>query len=320
MNEIQPERVTEYPEGVVCIDTGFVRPAMAASYLVEAGDEAAFIETGTNRNVTALLEVLERRGWRREQLRYVIVTHAHLDHAGGAGSLMQQLPRATLLAHPRAAPHLVNPARLEAGVRAVYGDSFYDAMYGMLVPVDSARVRIMEEGDTMKLGDRTLHFVDTPGHARHHFCVFDDRSRGWFSGDTFGVSYRELDTHAGAFIFPSTTPTELDPPALRHSIGRLMEWSPQCMFLVHFGRVQSLERLRKDLLNRLERMVDVAERHANSVRRAEAIRSELLDQLMVEARAHGVNMDDARLIELLDNDVTLNAHGLVAWLNRVAKA
>ena len=209
---------TPYPSNITAVDADFHRPRMAAAYIVRQGDRAAFIETGTRQTVPGLLAELHRQGLDREQLELVIVTHVHLDHAGGAGLLMQQLPNATLVAHPRGAPHMIDPARLEASVRRVYGDEEFDRTYGTLVPVPEGRVQIMEDGDELDLNGRKLTFMDSPGHARHHFCIWDETSRGWFTGDTFGLSYREFDTDRGAFIFPTTTPIEFDPSALHASV------------------------------------------------------------------------------------------------------
>ena len=166
----------EYPHGVLAVDSGYWRERVAACYLLEDRDEVAIIETGTNSSVPRLLRVLEQRGWSREQVRYVIATHVHLDHAGGAGALMAALPQARFLVHPRGVRHMIDPARLEAGVRMVYGDAVFDRDYGTLVPIDAARVTEMNDGDVAPLGSRALLFRDTPGHARHHFCVFDERS------------------------------------------------------------------------------------------------------------------------------------------------
>ena len=237
----------EYEHGIVAIDSGQVRPQMAACYLLETDTAVAVVETGNNHSTGRILSVLANRGRQPEEVSHVIVTHVHLDHAGGTGSLMQELPNATLVVHPRGARHMVDPSRLEASARAVYGDEEYEKQHGALIGVPEERVRIMEDGGELQIGARTLRFMDTPGHARHHFCVWDETSRGWFSGDTFGISYRELDTQAGPFIFPTTTPIQFDPPALISSIDRMMEKSPCNMYLTHFGRVQEAERLAEDM-------------------------------------------------------------------------
>src|SRR3990172_4706978 len=227
----------EYQGGIVAMDSGMFRREMVACYLLETPDQLALIEVGSNNTASRILSVLDRRGWRPEQVSHLIVTHVHLDHAGGAGSLMQVLPNATLVVHPHGARHLVDPSRLEAGARAVYGDTTFEATYGKLVPVPQQRVRVMEDGEALSVGQRQLLFLDTPGHARHHFCVWDQQTRGWFTGDTFGISYRDLDTASGPFIFPTTTPIQFHPQALISSVNRLMDMAPEFMYLTHFGRV-----------------------------------------------------------------------------------
>ncbi|MEE4218214.1 MAG: MBL fold metallo-hydrolase, partial [Xanthomonadales bacterium] len=174
----------EYEGGITAIDSGMVRPQMAACYLLETGSALAVIETGNAASVGRILKVVESRGRQPEEISHVIVTHVHLDHAGGAGSLMQHLPQAKLVAHPYAARHLVDPSKLEASARGVYGDARFDEMYGALQPVAEERVLVMEDGDELQVGGRTLSFMDAPGHARHHFTVWDEASCGWFTGDT----------------------------------------------------------------------------------------------------------------------------------------
>jgi glyoxylase-like metal-dependent hydrolase (beta-lactamase superfamily II) len=190
MTAIDQISVMEYEGGVNAIDADFHREHMAACYMVEAESEVAFIEVGTNSSTPRLMKVLENRGWQPEDVSLVIVTHVHLDHAGGAGSLMQLLPNATFLVHPYGARHMIDPAKLEAGARGVYGDELFDKTYGKLIPIEEHRLRIMEDGDEITFGNRQLRFMDSPGHARHHFCVFDSLTNGWFTGDTFGLSYR----------------------------------------------------------------------------------------------------------------------------------
>jgi glyoxylase-like metal-dependent hydrolase (beta-lactamase superfamily II) len=305
----------EYEGGIVAIDSGMFRPRMAACYLLETDSAVALIEVGNNASADRILKVLDSRGRRREEISHVIVTHVHLDHAGGAGELMERLPNARLAVHPRGARHLIDPSRLEASARAVYGDEEFDAMYGTLKPVPEDRVRIMEDGDSLSVGGRRLHFIDTPGHARHHFCVWDEQTRGWFTGDTFGLSYRELDTKNGAFIFPTTTPIQFDPPALHASIDRLMEKSPQNMYLTHFGRVQDVERLARDMKAGIDRFVEFAETHADAGDRTNGIESAMRGWLREGARQHGVELGEEQLSYVLEGDIVLNTQGIEYWLD-----
>ena len=307
--------VTEYPGGVVAVDAGFVREHMAACYLLEAETEVAFIEVGINASTPRLMAILEQRGWQPEDVRYVIVTHVHLDHAGGAGSLMQLLPNATFLVHPYGARHMIDPSKLEAGARAVYGDELFDRIYGKLIPVPEQRVQIMEDGATAELGNRQLSFMDTPGHARHHFCVHDSLTNGWFSGDTFGLSYREFDTHKGAFLFPTTTPVQFDPAALKESVRRLMADGPEYMYLTHYGRVGDLPRLAADMISAVDVFAGFGEQFKDDPQRRKKIQAAISDWLMTGLRAHGVELSDEDCIDMLKTDVVLNTQGIEFWLD-----
>lgn len=305
----------EYPGGIVAIDSGVVRKQMAACYLLETDSALAVVETGNNRSAQRILSVIGQRGRRVEEVSHVIVTHVHLDHAGGAGTLMNWLPNATLVVHPRGARHMIDPSRLEASARAVYGDEEFEAQHGALRPVPEERVLVMDDGGSLQVGKRTLQFMDTPGHARHHFCVWDEASQGWFSGDTFGISYRELDSHRGPFIFPTTTPIQFDPPALLESIDRLMERTPQNMYLTHFGRVCDLPRLAADMRAAIGRFVEWGETFAAHEQRRNRIEEAMMSWLIEGARAHGVTHSDASLREIFNGDVLLNTQGIEFWLD-----
>ena len=305
----------EHAGGVLAIDSGFVRENMTACYLVEAGSEVAFIEVGSNSSTPRLMSVLEMRGWKPDDVRYVIVTHVHLDHAGGAGSLMQLLPNATFLVHPYGARHMTDPAKLEAGSRAVYGDRKFEEMYGTLIPVAAERVQIMEDGDKATLGNRELRFMDSPGHARHHFCVHDSHTNGWFTGDTFGLSYREFDTENGAFLLPTTTPIQFDPEPLKDSVRKLVAINPDCMYLTHFGRVENVQKLAAKMIEGVDVFVEFAERYKNHDQRRQKIESAMADWLLSGLREHGVSLSEEQCLQILQPDIKLNTQGIEFWLD-----
>ncbi len=309
----------EYDGGIVALDSGMFRPQMAACYLFETDSAVALIEVGNNASADRIFQVLESRGRNPDEISHVIVTHVHLDHAGGAGELMQRLPNAMLVAHPYGARHLVDPSRLEASARAVYGDEEFDAMYGTLKPVSEERVIIMADGDSLSVGGRRLQFMDSPGHARHHFCVWDEHTQGWFTGDTFGLSYRDLDTANGHFIFPTTTPVQFDPTALIESIDRMMEKSPRNMYLTHFGRVQDVARLAEKMKIAIGRFVQFAENHAQDTNRTESIEKAMMEWLLDGIRDHGVTLPEDQIRAVIQDDVTLNTQGIEFWLNRSAR-
>ena len=212
--------VKELEYGIRCIDAGYVTNGLACFYLVEQDGEYALVETGTTHSLKPLLKWMAAEGIKPEQISYVIPTHVHLDHAGGAGAMMQAFPEATLLVHPRGARHLIDPAKLIAGSIAVYGEALFADLYGDIVPVATERVVEVQDGDTFAVGGRELLFRHTPGHADHHFCVWDEHSRGWFTGDMFGICYKEFRMPGGNFCMLSTTPTQFRPDAMRESLRR----------------------------------------------------------------------------------------------------
>jgi len=305
----------EYEGGIIAIDSGMVRSLMAACYLLETDDAVALIEVGSNASVERILKVLESRGRSPDEVSHVIVTHVHLDHAGGAGELMARLPNAQFVVHPYGARHMIDPSRLEASARGVYGDEAFDAMYGTLRPIPAERVITMEDGNSLLVGRRLLSFMDSPGHARHHYCVWDEQTSGWFTGDTFGLSYRELDTENGAFIFPTTTPTQFDPDALNASIDRMMEKSPENMYLTHFGRVRDVAEMANRMKTGVRRFVEIAEALADDENRTENIEVAMMDWLLESTREHGVTLPEQQVREIVDNDVVLNTQGIEFWLD-----
>jgi glyoxylase-like metal-dependent hydrolase (beta-lactamase superfamily II) len=301
--------------GVHVIDTGFHRPLFDASYLIVENGRAAFVDTGTNFAVPRLLAALGDLGLGLAAVDFVIPTHVHLDHAGGTGLLMQSLPNARMLVHPRGARHMIDPQALYAGALAVYGQAAMDRDYGNLVPVPADRVLATEDGMTVELAGRPLHFIDTPGHARHHHCIWDERSRGWFTGDTFGLSYRDFDTALGAWILPTSTPVQFEPAPLRQSITRLLAREPDCMYLTHYGRVGDVPRLAKLLFEQIDEMVAAAQGLRSAPDRHLALKSALLGLCRTQLQRHGLPDVEAGL-GLLALDVELNAQGLGIWLDR----
>jgi glyoxylase-like metal-dependent hydrolase (beta-lactamase superfamily II) len=302
--------------GVYRIDTEYLRPGLAASHLVVDDGRAAFVDTGAAPAHPRLMHALTELDLAPDQVDYVFLTHVHLDHAGGAGQLMRSLPRARAVVHPRGAPHMVDPAKLIAGTVAVYGDTMYRELYGEIVPVAAERVVVANDGDRIVLGSRTFELLDTPGHARHHYCAHDLDHDDIFSGDTFGISYRDFDTAAGAFIFPTTTPVQFDPAALHSSLDRLMARRPRRMVLTHFGPVGDLDRLSRDLHADIDQFVAVAMRHAGVPDRADRIAEDVFAYLSSRLDSHGFAGDEELRHQLLDPDVDLNTQGLEVWLAR----
>jgi len=303
--------------GVTLIDTGYGRPAMDACYLVVDHGEAAFVDTGTARNVDRLLAALGAAGLGPGAVRYVILTHVHLDHGAGAGLLMEALPAAVLVVHPRGAPHVIDPARLVAGASAVYGAEGMHELFGPIRPVAASRVQEAADGATVDLGRRQLVCLDTPGHARHHNAVYDAAGDGLFAGDTFGLCYRELNGPHGPFVLPTTSPVQFEPDALHASVDRIAGLAPGRVLVTHYGAVRGTARLAAAMHRRIDGLVGLA-RGVDGPDAEARLVSAIEDYAMAELRGEGVDLSRARTREILGPDIRLNAQGLLIWKERAA--
>ena len=301
--------------GITCIDAAYVSEGMACFYLMQEGDDYAVLETGTSHSAAALWQVLRDRDIAAEQVRYVIPTHVHLDHAGGAGTMMAALPNAQLLVHPRGARHLVDPTRLVEASKAVYGAELFQSLCGVVEPVAPERVRQMQDGESVSLAGRRLEFRHTRGHAEHHFCVWDETSRGWFSGDMFGVSYPWCRFPGADFVLPSTTPSQFDPEAYLASLALLGARSPQRMYLTHYGELAYSATASQLLAQQIESYCDFAAAHCND---AGALQQCLSEYTLGLLRQFDAGVDEAQLEQRIAFDMQLNAQGLQIWQQRLA--
>ena len=309
-------KLNEFRAGITAIDTDYVRPKLAASHLVVDGGRAAFVDTGTTHSVPNLLAALELKGIDRAAVDWVLATHVHLDHAGGAGALIRELPNARCAVHPRGARHLVEPSKLIAGSIAVYGEARYRELYGEIVPIDASRIFEPEDGAAITLGKRRLELIHTPGHALHHYCVVDRGHELIFTGDTFGLSYRDFDVDGREFIIPTTTPVHFDPEALCRSVDRIMSYAPRSVFLTHYAEVRDLGRLAREMKERVVAYVDLATRYRDAPDRSAKLRHGMFAMIATWLDAHGFPRDDGLRHRLLDDDVELNCQGLEHWLDR----
>lgn len=302
--------------GIYTIDTGFVRPRFDAAYLIVQQGHGAFIDCGTNHSIPLMLEALAEANVEASQVDWLILTHVHLDHAGGAGELMARLPNARLLVHPRGARHMIDPSQLWAGAMSVYGESVMEQAYGRLRPVPPERVVESPDGHVVDLGGRRLRCIDTPGHAKHHMAIYDEFANVCFTGDTFGLSYREFDTDKGLFILPTTTPVQFDPDALHASINRLLALKPEAMYVTHYGRLEGVDQLAGRLHEMIDAMVAVAQNIDGLPDRHTKLVEGLTELYAKRTAEHGWSGDRQALLHWLGMDIELNAQGLGVWLDR----
>ncbi len=287
-------------------------PSFTAAYLRVAGGECAFIETATSHARPKMLHALEEHGLHPEDVRYVVVTHAHLDHSAGASALLDACPRATLLAHPRAARHLVDPSKLVASATGVYGPERFAALYGVIAPIAKERVRALEDGETFELGGELLRVHHTAGHANHHFVVHDPGLESVYTGDAFGLVYPALQAR-GRFAIPSTSPTNFDAIEARRSVDVICGLGARFACLTHFGASEGLAEIATQLrmwLDRAEAWVaEAAEGTESGTEMTARLATAWRDAIATEVEARGLGFG-AREWELLALDIELNAQGL----------
>jgi glyoxylase-like metal-dependent hydrolase (beta-lactamase superfamily II) len=307
----------DHEYGISTIDTGFVRPGLAASHLLVANNHAAFIDVGVNASVPRLLDVLRMKQIPVENVDYVIVTHVHLDHAGGAGQLMQALPQADLIVHPRGARHIIDPSKLIEGATAVYGEATFKAQYGEIVPIPANRVIEAKDNRVISFQQRPLVFIDTPGHAKHHFGIIDQHSSSCFTGDAFGICYPELTGAKGTFIFATTTPVQFDPVAMHESINRLLSYHPKQMYLTHYGKLTEVEAMAKKLHDSIDRQVALMKAVAEvKEQRHQLLCQRLMNEFLQELSLLECALPIEKCREWLAMDVELNAQGLASWWDK----
>jgi glyoxylase-like metal-dependent hydrolase (beta-lactamase superfamily II) len=305
-------------DGITLVDVALERPGMAACYLIESRGAAAVFDAGTRHSVPLVLAALAARGIDAAAVRHVIASHVHLDHAGGVGALLQALPNADVLAHPRAVRHLLDPSALQASAEQVYGAEVVEKTYGRIVPVPASRLRALADGECVDLDGRRLHAMDSPGHARHHLTLYDEASASWFTGDCFGISYREFDGGAAPLIFPTTSPVQFEPEAMKATIARMLAREPRAMFLTHYGRIDRPAERARALIRLLDAQVDCARACFGRDDAHEALVERLQRLYVDEARRLGAPIGEADARRLLAIDAELNAQGMLLWLARGA--
>ena len=309
--------VSNIADGISVIDSGYFSKDFAAIYLLRQGNEVAIIETGNKYSATNVQKTLKMDGLSFSDVAYIIPTHVHLDHAGGAGELMNRCQNAQLIVHPRGARHMINPSKLIEGAMAVYGEENFNKLYGEIIPIDSSRVIEADDNFILDFEGRELKFIDTPGHARHHFCVWDKQTESMFTGDTFGISYRDLDKENEVYIFPSTSPVQFDPEALIKSIYKIMEYKPQRVCLTHFAAIKPTQKVVDQLIDGIHFVSNLAKKYATENDAELIIQDEMMSYLLKGIEKIG-NDDLEFCRDRLKLDVEINTQGLIYWQQKIS--
>ncbi|MEX0765797.1 MAG: MBL fold metallo-hydrolase [bacterium] len=237
--------ITRLANDLILIDTHYINTPEAIGVYLLLGDQPALIESGPALTLDHVIDGVRAAGLDPGNLRRLAVTHIHLDHAGGAGTLVHRFPHLQVYVHPVGAPHLIDPSRLLASAARLYGDHLH-RLFGEVLPVPADRVHILQDKEMVQLGSRTLLALDTPGHARHHHAYLDESTGDLFTGDVAGVSLP-----GSRYVRAPSPPPELDIPAWEQSIRKILARHPKRLLLTHYGPHAWVEDLFNQLRERL---------------------------------------------------------------------
>lgn len=296
-------------ESVRLVDMHYIGPEKAASYVVLEGGRAAIIDQ-TRQAIPHLEAELASHGLTFNDVDYLIITHVHLDHAGGTGHLAKLCPNAKVLAHPKSARHLINPERIIAGSRAVYGDEMFEQLYGEILPVPEAQVRAMEDGEQLLWGERTFRFEYALGHASHHFVIYDDKSDGVFTGDVLGMGRTALLRVGPSFVHCVTAPPDFDSVEAKKAAQRLAESGAKYAYISHFGVFDQIPARVADLHASLDNMQAIIDEAASSTLDDGELTGWCIEQVGLAMDRHLAARGGDAERHIMDADQFMNGLGL----------
>ncbi|QUW22593.1 MBL fold metallo-hydrolase [Sporosarcina sp. Marseille-Q4063] len=310
MNVKDPIRLNERIFLIDGFDLGV--PERTGTYVI-AEEELTLVDTGPSPSVKHVKKGLETLGFSLDQVKYIIVTHIHLDHAGGAGLLLEDCPNAKVVVHPRGARHLADPTRLVAGAKMVYGERFSE-LFDPVVAIPEERLLIKGDGDTLEIGPTcTLKFLDTPGHAKHHFSIYDPISNGMFTGDTVGIRYEQLIRDGVDLFLPSTSPNQFDPDAMRQEIDRMLGLELNYIYFGHYGMTNNPNTALLQVGDWLDTFMKEAQSIVDEQESHEILAERLLDRVRDYLRKNNI-LDDHEVYGLIELDMQVSAMGLLDYL------
>jgi glyoxylase-like metal-dependent hydrolase (beta-lactamase superfamily II) len=305
-----PVRTFEAAAGITAIDTMMVgRSNVTSAYLIDA-PEPTLVETGPTTSLHAVLDGLASLGIGAADLAHIVVTHIHLDHAGGAGALAPHFPRATVWVHERGAPHLADPTKLVASAIRIYGEEGLARLFGTVEPIPAERIRAVGDADVIELGGRTLTTIYSPGHASHQVCLVDSQTRGLFTGDALGVFLPDV-----SVLRPATPPPEFDLELAVASVHRVRDARPSQLLFSHFGPTPRVEELCELAIERLQgwtRIVRDALERSVAPEDVGALLRQATAEETRQAEAEGLDVERYEFLSSYE----MNAAGIVRYLQQ----
>jgi glyoxylase-like metal-dependent hydrolase (beta-lactamase superfamily II) len=307
----RPPVVFPVADGITAIDTLMGgRARYTAAYLLDAG-EPTLVETGPGTSVEPVAAALGRLGIGPDGLAHVVLTHIHLDHAGGVGELARRFPSATVWVHERGAPHLVDPTRLVASTARAWGEAEMRELFGPTVPVEGERVRPLRDTDVIAMGDRELAVLDTPGHASHHVALVDSRTGAVFTGDALGIHVPDLPV-----LRPATPPPEFNLDRYVTSIDRIREAARSILLFAHFGPLADVQATCDLAIRRVRDWAGVVERAMRGTEDPDELAARLERAALDDIETGAEATLDLRMLEdrlRLLSSIRMNAQGLARY-------
>lgn len=284
--------------------------------------ELTIIETSASPSVPYILEGLDSLNLSPKDIKYIIVTHIHLDHAGGAGLFLKHCPNATVIVHPKGYKHLSDPSRLIAGAKAVYGDDF-NRLFDPILPIPENRLQIKNHLEELKIGDNCiLTFYDTPGHANHHFSIFHSSLNGMFTGDTVGIRYPQLEKDGVELYLPTTSPNQFDPNKMLQSMQLFKEKNLQYIFFGHYGMSKNTNEVYKQVEYWIGVFLEEGKKAIQKCctpQEMMVLTSEsILTQIKIYLQTKGIP-DEHGIYELLALDIKVSTMGLLEFIQKSAQ-
>lgn len=306
-------------ENLFIIDTHDLGlPHRTGCYVMIEGGGLSLVETSASPSKPYIENGIEALGYSSEDVKHIILTHIHLDHAGGAGLFAKDCPQATIIVHPKGMRHLADPSRLIAGAQAVYGDQF-DQLFNPILPIPMENMRTLEDGDELQLSpERKLTFIDSPGHAKHHYSFYDPITKGMFVGDTIGIRYKELEERGTPLYLPSTSPNQFDPDAMRSSINRVKGFHPERLYFGHYSMSEQVEEVYTQVNDWLDVFLEVGEMNVKKNSSHEELVQALMKVVLEKSHASRLPEDhpERHMIQL---DLQVSGMGIIDYFQRLHK-